>query len=98
MLTLNPKKRITAQEALKVPWICVRFGIGSNFSEQKFLSFIGPTTGCFDDASPGHGGLPAQVQCQAEVKGQFHLPAWFIPSFHPVKSSKSFIDWYFYRT
>jgi serine/threonine protein kinase len=23
MLTLNPKKRITAQEALRVPWICV---------------------------------------------------------------------------
>lgn len=23
MLTLNPKKRITAEEALKVPWICV---------------------------------------------------------------------------
>jgi calcium/calmodulin-dependent protein kinase (CaM kinase) II len=23
MLTLNPKKRITAEEALRVPWICV---------------------------------------------------------------------------
>lgn len=31
MLTLNPKKRITAQEALKVPWICV------NFYKLKFV-------------------------------------------------------------
>ncbi len=27
MLTVNPKKRITAEQALKVPWICVCFPI-----------------------------------------------------------------------
>lgn len=25
MLTVNPRKRITADQALKCPWICVRF-------------------------------------------------------------------------
>lgn len=36
MLTLNPKNRITAEQALKVPWICVKLFIIIIFFKLKF--------------------------------------------------------------
>lgn len=39
MLTVNPNKRITAGEALKHPWICVR----TTATDQFYLLFWSPT-------------------------------------------------------
>jgi serine/threonine protein kinase len=49
MLTLNPKKRITAQEALKVPWICV-CSILIQFPSPKSIPKIGSIESCVNDA------------------------------------------------
>uniref|UniRef100_A0A1I8AWT8 Calcium/calmodulin-dependent protein kinase type II n=1 Tax=Meloidogyne hapla TaxID=6305 RepID=A0A1I8AWT8_MELHA len=40
MLTLNPKKRITAQEALKVPWICDRQRVASMMHRQDTVDCL----------------------------------------------------------
>lgn len=38
MLTINPAKRITAQEALKHPWVCVSiFILWSLFNLKNFI-------------------------------------------------------------
>ncbi|CAD5226124.1 unnamed protein product [Bursaphelenchus xylophilus] len=40
MLTLNPKKRITADEALKVPWICNRERVASMVHRQETVECL----------------------------------------------------------
>jgi hypothetical protein len=40
MLTLNPKKRITAEEALKVPWICNRQSVALAVHRQDTVDCL----------------------------------------------------------
>ncbi|PIO73509.1 hypothetical protein TELCIR_04518 [Teladorsagia circumcincta] len=40
MLTVNPKKRITADQALKVPWICNRERVASVMHRQDTVDCL----------------------------------------------------------
>jgi calcium/calmodulin-dependent protein kinase (CaM kinase) II len=40
MLTVNPAKRITAQEALKHPWICQRDRVASTLHRQETVDCL----------------------------------------------------------
>nr|XP_013998812.1 unnamed protein product [Salmo salar] len=40
MLTINPAKRITAQEALKHPWVCQRSTVASMMHRQETVECL----------------------------------------------------------
>uniref|UniRef100_A0A7N6BN51 calcium/calmodulin-dependent protein kinase n=1 Tax=Anabas testudineus TaxID=64144 RepID=A0A7N6BN51_ANATE len=44
MLTINPAKRITAQEALKHPWVCMSSQMGRQTTAPAAVSAVGGTT------------------------------------------------------
>lgn len=79
MLTVNPFKRITAAEALKHPWICVRsFILILKFLAYFFLNTLShilnaaTRTCCISCTSTGDSGLPKEVQRKAQAKGNFN--------------------------
>lgn len=85
MLTINPSKRITAAEALKHPWICVRVlharaAIKETICDRRLppplileSSHLPPaaTVHCsLHDAQAGDRGVPEEIQRQKETQGE----------------------------
>lgn len=73
MLTVNPGKRITAAEALKHPWICVRLIIVHFKCTLIYLFRDFPATGtcCVGGAQARDRGLSQEVQREAQAQGEY---------------------------
>lgn len=86
MLTINPAKRITAQEALKHPWVCVSvpllktrtqhlfpFVVCSNLPSSSSLRHAATVHSGIHDAQTGDCGVSEEIQRQEEAQGLFTL-------------------------
>lgn len=92
MLTINPAKRITAQEALKHPWVCVSaplpaedmqpavapyiFCVCSNLASSSSLRRAATVHSGVHDAQTGDCGVSEEIQRQKETQGLFTGSLW----------------------
>lgn len=77
MLTINPAKRITAQEALKHPWVCVSISLllcfqrGFNlvYWNQMLISSTATVHRGIHDAQTRNGRVLEEIQRKKETQG-----------------------------
>uniref|UniRef100_A0A7N8Y8U8 calcium/calmodulin-dependent protein kinase n=1 Tax=Mastacembelus armatus TaxID=205130 RepID=A0A7N8Y8U8_9TELE len=101
MLTINPAKRITAQEALKHPWVCQRSTVASMMHRQETVECLKKfnarrklkgailTTMLVSRNFSEHSVFPAQPQTNSTRNSTVTSPKGNVPSAALVRSSVS---------
>uniref|UniRef100_A0A665TF22 calcium/calmodulin-dependent protein kinase n=1 Tax=Echeneis naucrates TaxID=173247 RepID=A0A665TF22_ECHNA len=84
MLTINPAKRITAQEALKHPWVCQRSTVASMMHRQETVECLKK----FNARRKLKGAILTTMLVSRNFSGKFCLNGIFLS---PLTTNMSFI-------
>ncbi|GAA6070836.1 calcium/calmodulin-dependent protein kinase type II subunit beta-like isoform X1, partial [Tachysurus ichikawai] len=80
MLTINPAKRITAQEALKHPWVCQRSTVASMMHRQETVECLKK----FNARRKLKGAILTTMLVSRNFSGTVSFPSTFMSLCAPV--------------
>uniref|UniRef100_A0A671XI72 calcium/calmodulin-dependent protein kinase n=1 Tax=Sparus aurata TaxID=8175 RepID=A0A671XI72_SPAAU len=83
MLTINPAKRITAQEALKHPWVCQRSTVASMMHRQETVECLKK----FNARRKLKGAILTTMLVSRNFSGKCYLDMIHIPQTNSTKNS-----------
>uniref|UniRef100_A0A8C0GKA7 calcium/calmodulin-dependent protein kinase n=1 Tax=Chelonoidis abingdonii TaxID=106734 RepID=A0A8C0GKA7_CHEAB len=78
MLTINPAKRITADQALKHPWVCQRSTVASMMHRQETVECLRK----FNARRKLKGAILTTMLVSRNFSGKFSLPSSHLPYFY----------------